>query len=156
MLYDFGRAHRTELKRPLEAKASRLAHQETGCEQVAGARSVDQLVDGFGNDVGTFAVARCEGAVLASSDNQRFDAVLHGRNCTLKMRNAGKCFDFGLVGEKDVDPAIVQQFLETVAVALDAKDVGQREGYFPARLMGHLDRSDHRVSRRLRVPQIAL
>ena len=71
------------------------------------------------------------------------------------MGDAGQQLDLGLVGKEDVDPAPVEQLVETVAVSIDAEDVGQGEGDLSSRFARDLDCPDHRVTRRFRIPQIA-
>ena len=62
----------------------------------------------------------------------------------------------GLVGEKDVDAAFVEQPVEAVTMAVDAEHVRQGEGDLAPGLTRHLDCADHGVARSLRIPQIAL
>ena len=57
MLDHFGRGDRAELERLLEAPAARLAGEEAGGEQVAGAGRVDQPLDRLGGHVGALAAA---------------------------------------------------------------------------------------------------
>ena len=43
------------------------------------------------------------------------------------MRGSGEGLHLRLVGEKDVDPAVVDQAVKAVAMAVDAEGVGERE-----------------------------
>ena len=77
MLDHLGGGDRAELQRALELEPARLAQQEAGSEQVAGAGRVDQLVDRLGGNVGALASARRQCAVLAPGDDEGFNTFRH-------------------------------------------------------------------------------
>ena len=71
------------------------------------------------------------------------------------MRDACQRLDLRLVGEKDVDASLVEKLIEAVAMAVDAEGVRQGESDLAAGLASDLDRADHRIAGRFRVPEIA-
>src|SRR6476646_8032143 len=127
MLDDFGRADRAHTERVCEALAARVSKQEAGGEQVAGAGGVDQFLDRLGGNIRTLAAANGKGPVLAARDDQGLDFRSDRGDGAVEMRNAGERVYLRLIGKKDVDPAAVEQLIESVAVAVDAKCVGESE-----------------------------
>ena len=94
--------------------------------------------------------------MLAAGNHQRRDLGGKHRQPRLEVAGAGHRRQLGLVGEQDVDLAGVDQRPETIAVAVDAEGVAEREGDLAAGGARGGDRGFHRRARLGRVPQIAL
>ena len=155
MLDDLGGRDGPEAERLFQAVSACMAEQEAGGEQVASPGGVDQFFDALGRNVGPLVTTGSKRAFFAARNDQYFDLVPHRGDRGLEMRHAGQRLDLRLIGEKDVDPAGVEQLVETVSMAVDAEGVRKREGDFASGLTRDLDCPHHRVARRLWVPQIA-
>ena len=92
-----------------------MAEQETGGEQIARARRVDNFRDGFGRHMGLFAPAHGMGAVFAAGDHNGRHLCGKLFKACVKIFNAGQSRQFVFVGKQDVDLARFDQRAEIVA-----------------------------------------
>ena len=110
MLDHFGGGDRAEPQRLLRGRPARLAEQEAGGEQVAGAGRVDQ----FARSARPATSARSPPRMASAPSSLRVTTRVSTfgrdrRDRALEVRDAGQRLDLGLVGEQDVDPAVVDQ-----------------------------------------------
>jgi hypothetical protein len=155
MLNDLGRGDCAETERLLERLALRLAGEETGGEEIAGAGRVHQPLDGLCANVRPLSARAGDGAMFASGDDQgrHFGCELGDRG--FQVGALRQVQEFALVGEEDVDPPAFDEPKEIGAVTLDDETVGEGEGDPRVSRMGDVDRRFHGRARLLGVPEIS-
>ena len=152
---DLGGRDGADAQAVLEAAPLRLADQEAGREQIAGAGRVDDAgADPRDRHRGPAAALDRQRAFAAAGDDEQRHLVLEGGDRGLAIGEAGQLGDLVLVGEEQVDRARLEHRHHLGPVRLDAGDVGQSEGDLAPRFVGDRHRLLHRRARAGRAPQI--
>src|SRR4029453_526565 len=112
MLDHSGGGETPQPERGLETELARLAGEEAGGEQFAGASGVDQPVDRLCRDVGALTARYSGGPGLAAGHDQGLDVCGQRGNGLLDIIHLSHRRSFRLVGEQYVDLAVAKQLPE--------------------------------------------
>ena len=126
MRNDLGRRQRAERRALAVRKILCVAGEEAGREQIAGAGRVDDFLDRKGrrrDDAG--ALGHHHASRRARDDAQQAGFALQLLERRVEIGGLIQRVQLALIGEQNIDDAVANQLEKFVAVAVDAKGVGE-------------------------------
>ena len=109
----------------------RIAGEETGGEQVAGAGGVDEIVDGRCRNFPGFFTLDDDSAFFGAGDRGDHFFPAQRRDRRGEIRGLVQSVKLGLVGEQNIHQAVAHQTQKFPLVAIDAKHIRQKSAPLP-------------------------
>ncbi len=155
MRNDLGCRDRPEPSGRRQVVTTRQTEQETGREEIAGPRGVENVLDRFGIDLHDLVTSDDRRSERPARDDRERTVATDRGDRGFEVLGFVERAEFVLVREENVD-LVLDERTEVVAMAVDAEAVGQRERHLPPGAMGDARGVTKGLLRVVAIEEIAL